>query len=102
MIKEHTLNNFSYVRMHLHGLKTTIINYKSEDMKEPIVYEIHKEYACIQCGEEKEITVHKNGVTTDNQTSFFMNCVEESLCPGCYCNTDKAVKGAAENLMALH
>jgi len=100
MLKKDTIGNFNYVRLHFNGLKTTIVNYKT-DGGEQICYEIRKEYMCLNCKEEKELIVFKNGVTSERQTAFFQKCVSEVLCPACYCGTDQAVEGAAESLMAL-
>jgi Zn finger protein HypA/HybF involved in hydrogenase expression len=95
LTKENTLNDFSYIRTQFSGLKTTIVKYHD------VIFEIRKEYMCLECGTDLEIIVYENGVTTDNQTQFFNTCVSEVLCPACMCGTDKAVAGAAESLMAL-
>lgn len=95
MIQMQTINDFKYVFTRFHGLKTTRIHFKGK------LFEIRKEYMCLNCRKEIDITVYKAGVTSDKQTEFFENCVKEVLCPCCYTGTDKAVAGAAENLQVL-
>jgi len=92
---ENTLNDFTYVRTQFSGLKTTIIKYKEA------IYEIRKEYMCLDCQTDIEIVVYKAGVTTDKLSKFFSDCVSEALCPSCSTGTDKSIAGAAENLMLL-
>lgn len=95
MLQTQTAGDFRYVMTRFSGLKTTIIYHRET------LFEIRKEYMCLKCLETKEVTVYKSGVTTQRQIEFFENCAHEALCPCCYTGTDKAVAGAAENLMAL-
>lgn len=94
-MKTSKLNDFTYVRTRFSGLTTTKIFFQET------LFELRKEFFCGCCKQNTEIIVEKPGVTSKNQTKFFNECVSESLCPCCFTDTDRAIEGAAENLIAL-
>ena len=94
-MEESKTNDFTYIRMRFNGLTTTIVFFKES------LFELRKEFFCNGCKQNTEIIVEKPGVTSENQTKFFNECVSESLCPCCFTGTDQAIDGAAENLIAL-
>jgi hypothetical protein len=99
-MKIRMMNDFVYCRVHLDGLKSTAILYKPEGQEKAIPYETRKEFTCKCCGKETEIITEKNGVTTQNMTNFFNNCVADRLCINCYAGSDKIISGTADSIMA--